>query len=126
MLKKILAPISMGELYDKISILEIKSEKIKDVSKIENINNELRSLKELLGEKEIKEELFYDLKKANLELWEIEDKIRICEKNKDFGEQFIELARSVYIKNDKRFEIKNAINNKYNSLIKEEKFYEKY
>lgn len=123
---KILAPISIGELYDKISILEIKSEKISDTKKLENIKNELYFLNELLNEKATNEPLFLDLKEVNKKLWEIEDDIRLCEKENNFGEKFIELARSVYITNDKRFELKNEINSKYNSLIVEEKSYEKY
>jgi hypothetical protein len=123
---KILAPISIGELYDKISILEIKSEKIIDTVKLENIKQELVFLTQLLNEKVEREPLFSELKQVNLKLWEIEDEIRICEKKKDFGQNFIELARSVYITNDQRFKIKNKINLKYNSLIVEEKSYEKY
>jgi hypothetical protein len=123
---KVLAPISIGELYDKISILEIKSEKISDVKKLENINNELYFLRELLNEDATSELLFLELKEVNKTLWEIEDDIRLCEKVGDFGEKFIGLARNVYITNDKRFEIKNKINAKYSSLIVEEKSYAKY
>jgi hypothetical protein len=123
---KILAPISIGELYDKISILEIKSEKISDPVKLENINNELFFLRELLNEDASSEPLYKDLKEVNLKLWDIEDEIRLYEKNSDFSSKFIELARNVYITNDRRFEIKNFINSKYKSLIVEEKSYQKY
>lgn len=123
---KIIAPISVGELQDKISILEIKIEKITDQTKLQNVRIELDLLKELRAQNEIAQELFSELKQVNGELWDIEDEIRIYEKNKDFGQKFIDLARSVYVKNDRRFEIKNKINTNHNSVIVEEKSYEKY
>lgn len=120
---KILVPISLGELYDKISILEIKHEKIKEPSKLKNIGIELSSLKKASQKHRAERKLASRLKKINLELWEIEEKIRICEKNKDFGKEFVKLARNVYRKNDERYKIKNNINEKHGSLIREEKFY---
>jgi hypothetical protein len=123
---KILAPISIGELYDKVSILEIKLKKIKDLAKLEHIKSELVSLNQHINKEIFEEALFSELKQVNLKLWEIEDEIRIYEKNKNFGKKFVELARSVYVTNDQRFELKNRINSKFNSFIVEEKSYEKY
>lgn len=123
---KILAPISVGELYDKISTLEIKSEKITDVVKLGHINSELAFLKGIFTRQKMDHSLFFDLKEVNKKLWQIEDEIRVYEREKDFGENFIDLARSVYHYNDKRFSIKNEINKKYNSTIFEEKSYEQY
>lgn len=123
-------PISLGELFDKVSILEIKSEKISEKTKLSHIKKELESLKKIVSKLKLDENkikpLYEKLKLTNSELWVIEDEIRILEKNNDFGENFVELARSVYITNDKRFEIKNLINNKFNSSYFEEKSYEKY
>ena len=126
--KKIInAPISIGELVDKITILEIKKNKLQD-SKLENVLKELSFLRELIEKHkiDITEDLFSQLKEINLSLWEIEDLIRIKEKNKEFDNTFIELARSVYFKNDKRAEIKKNINQLSNSEITEEKFYSDY
>ena len=125
---KILAEISAGELIDKITILEIKKEKIKNKEKIENVNRELISLNESL-KKYIPNNnkilsLKNELKKINLKLWEIEDGKRAAEKNKKFDEKFIELARNVYKFNDERAKIKLAINNALGSNIKEVKSYE--
>ena len=104
--KKILSEISASELLDKISILEIKLEKIKDKADQEEINKEYKILKEVQNSSlEVTEKLktlFKEIKEVNLNLWNIEDKLRICEKNKDFGQTFIELARGVYLNNDKR------------------------
>ena len=101
-------PVSLGELLDKISILEIKNKKITNESKLVNIKKELSGLKNVLKELDINmseaNDLFEDLYKINLSLWEIEDSIRLLEKNEDFGKDFVKLARSVYITNDKRFE----------------------
>lgn len=123
-------PISLGELLDKISILEIKKQKIVDKTKNENISKELKSLKSKFNKLNISsnevEKLYDELKKVNLKLWNIEDEIRILEKNKIFNKKFIDLARSVYITNDKRFEIKNSINSLLESSYVEEKSYEKY
>jgi hypothetical protein len=127
---KVNIPISLGELLDKISILEIKNKKILDESKILNIKKELNDLKKVLDEFNINlsetNSLYNKLYKINLTLWEIEDSIRVLEKNEDFGEKFIELARAVYITNDQRFEVKNDINKLFNSEYVEEKSYEDY
>ena len=126
--KKIInAPISIGELVDKITILEIKKNKLQN-SKLENVLKELSFLRKLMEKNqiEITDDLFTQLKEINLTLWNIEDQIRIKEKNKEFDNIFIELARSVYFKNDKRAEIKKSINQLYNSEITEEKFYIDY
>ena len=126
--KKIInAPISIGELVDKITILEIKKNKLQN-SKLENVLKELSFLRELIEKNkiEITDNLFSQLKEINLSLWNIEDQIRIKEKNKEFDNTFIELARSVYFKNDKRAEIKKSINRLSNSEITEEKLYSEY
>jgi len=128
--KKILSEISAGELFDKISILEIKLEKIKDKADQEEINKEYKILKEVQNSSlEVTEKLktlFKEIKEVNLNLWNIEDKLRICEKNKDFGQTFIELARGVYLNNDKRSKIKLEINNILDSNIREIKQYANY
>jgi len=128
--KKILSEISAGELLDKISILEIKLEKIKDKADQEEINKEYKILKEVQNSSlEVTEKLktlFKEIKEVNLNLWNIEDKLRICEKNKDFGQTFIELARGVYLNNDKRSKIKLEINNILDSNIREIKQYANY
>ena len=128
--KKILSEISPGEILDKISILEIKLTKIKDKKNLIEINKEYESLKQTMISnikltKELKN-LINDIKKINLELWNIEDKLRICEKNKDFGKNFIELARNVYLNNDKRSKIKSEINKILASNIREIKQYVNY
>ena len=127
---KILSEISIGELLDKISILEIKMEKIKDSAKREEVKKEYDILKKIQSNSieitgELKK-LFDSLKKVNSIMWDIEDKVRICEKNKDFGEKFIELARGVYFNNDKRSRIKLEINKKLNSNLVEVKEYVDY
>ena len=128
--KKILAEISAGELLDKISILEIKLEKIKDKNSQEEIKKEYKILKEIQNssikyEDRIKN-LINSIKEVNIKLWDAEDKLRICEKNKDFGKSFIELAREIYFNNDKRSKIKSEINKILGSNIKEVKQYVKY
>ena len=125
---KILAEISAGELIDKITILEIKKEKISNKEKLVEVNKELISLNETL-KKSINDEskilsFKNDLKNINLKLWDIEDGKRLAEKNSQFDEKFIELARSVYKFNDERAKIKLAINNALGSNIKEVKSYE--
>ena len=127
---KIFAEISVGELLDKISILEIKQKNIKDEQKIKIISKELESLnctlkKDVHINDEIKS-LYEDLKKINIKLWNIEDGKRDCEKNGDFGEKFIQLARSVYIENDQRARIKNKINKISGSNISEVKSYDEF
>ena len=128
--KKILSEISAGELLDKISILEIKLEKIKDKADQEEINKEYKNLKEVQNSSlEVTgklKTLFKEIKEVNLNLWNIEDKLRICEKNKNFGQTFIELARGVYLNNDKRSKIKLEINNILDSNIREIKQYANY
>ena len=126
--KKIInAPISIGELVDKITILEIKKNKLQN-SKLENVLKELSFLRKLIAKHqiEITDNLFTQLKEINLKLWNIEEQIRIKEKNKEFDNIFIELARSVYFTNDKRSEIKKRINRLSNSEITEEKSYAEY
>ena len=125
---KILAEISAGELIDKITILEIKKEKISNKEKLIEVNKELISLNETL-KKSINDEskiinFKNDLKNINLKLWDIEDGKRLAEKNNKFDERFIELSRSVYKFNDERAKIKLAINNALGSNIKEVKSYE--
>ena len=125
---KILAEISAGELIDKITILEIKKEKISNKEKLVEVNKELVSLNETL-KKSINDEskilsFKNDLKNINLKLWDIEDGKRLAEKNSQFNEKFIELARNVYKFNDERAKIKLAINNALGSNIKEVKSYE--
>jgi len=127
---KILTEVSAGELLDKISILEIKIEKIKNPELKKQAKKEF----EILGankEKSIKmtpdiEKLYLKLKETNLKLWKIEDEIRVCEKNSDFKENFVKLARSVYFNNDTRSSLKLAINQKLGSNIIEVKEYTKY
>jgi|TARA_B110000495_G_C22812444_1_gene474263 hypothetical protein len=127
-LDKILAEVSAGELIDKITILEIKKEKIKNQDKLKEIIKELSSLSstmiELIPDISKVEKLKHNLKEINLKLWDIEDGKRSAEKNKDFGEKFINLARNVYKFNDERAKIKLSINNILGSNIKEVKSYE--
>ena len=128
--KKILSEISPGELLDKISILEIKIEKVKDKNSLEEIKKEHKILKEIQTSSvditgKIKD-LFQSVKNVNIKLWNIEDKLRICEKNKDFDKNFIELARSVYFANDERAELKSKINKILKSNIREIKQYDNY
>ena len=126
-LSTILAPISIGELIDKITILEIKQIYMTGI-KLKNINKEMKLLKNILQDKnlEINIDLIKNLKKINKNLWDIEDNIRIKESNQEFDKEFIQLARSVYKENDKRAAIKKEINQKYNSELIEEKSYENY
>jgi len=123
----ILAPVSLGELIDKITILEIKKEKI-DSSKLNNVLKELNYLNIVLKDINVNvdQSLIKKLKKINRVLWDIEDEIRNKEFLKKFDESFIKLARLVYLENDKRSSIKHEINSKYNSSIIEVKSYKKY
>ena len=129
-MSKILTEISAGELLDKLSILEIKLNKIKnpallqEIKKDYNIINEAKN-KNINSSNKINV-LYTDLKKINEQLWEIEDKIRLCEKNSDFKDKFIQLARDVYLKNDKRSKIKLEINKILGSNIQEVKQYTQY
>ena len=129
-MNKIIVEVSIGELLDKISILEIKQEKIKDPEKLKFIKNEYSVLKDQL-EKNIKSNdklnnLFQSLKEINAKLWVIEDNKRKCEKDKDFGDEFIKLSRDVHFLNDDRAKIKLEINNHTGSVIKEVKEYTNY
>ena len=128
--KKILSEISAGELLDKISILEIKLKKVKGINRQKQIKKEYKILKEVQNSSiEVTEKLktlFKKIKEVNQNLWDIEDKLRFCEKNKDFGKNFIELARGVYFNNDKRSKIKSEINKILMSNIKEVKEYVQY
>ena len=129
-MNKILVEVSVGELLDKISILEIKKEKIKDNSKLKFIDDEYNVLKEQL-DKNVKsdekiEKLFKSLKEINAKLWVIEDDKRYCEKNSDFGDKFINLSRNVHFLNDDRAKIKLEINKQTKSKIKEIKVYTEY
>ena len=127
---KINIPASIGELFDKITILEIKKSKIKDDNKLIFINKELDLLKKVVRSKKINTRslgpLIKKLKNVNLKLWNVEDKLRKFEKNKQFKKAFISYARKVYYTNDKRAILKNEINLKTNSIISEVKSYEKY
>ena len=129
-MNKILVEVSVGELLDKISILEIKKEKIKDKKNLKFINDEYKILKDELDQNiksdEKLEKLFQSLKEINSKLWIIEDDKRLCEKNSDFGEKFIKLSRDVHFLNDVRAKIKLEINNHTGSKIKEIKEYTNY
>ena len=129
-MNKILVEVSVGELLDKISILEIKKEKIKDPEKLKFINDEYEILKSEF-DKNVKSDdrltkLFEVLKEINSRLWVIEDDKRLCEKNSDFGEKFIKLSRDVHLLNDNRAKLKLEINNYTGSKIREIKEYTKY
>ncbi|MDA9862263.1 DUF6165 family protein [Candidatus Pelagibacter sp.] len=129
-MNKILVEVSVGELLDKISILEIKQEKIKDPEKLKFINDEHSILKDQLDNNVKSDEklntLFQSLKDINAKLWVIEDDKRLCEKNSDFAENFIKLSRDVHFLNDDRAKIKLEMNNHTGSKIKEIKEYTKY
>ena len=129
-MNKIIVEVSIGELLDKISILEIKQGKIKDPEKLKFINNEHSNLKDQL-EKNVKSDdklniLYQSLKEINAKLWVIEDDKRQCEKEKNFGEKFVKLSRDVHFLNDDRAKIKLEINNHTGSTIKEIKEYTNY
>ena len=129
-MRKILTEISVGELLDKLSILEIKLNKIKNPSFLQEIKKEYLALNEtknknIIFSKEI-EILYKDLKETNEKLWKIEDEIRLCEKNSDFKDKFIQLSRGVYFANDKRSKTKSEINKILGSNIKEVKQYTQY
>jgi MoaA/NifB/PqqE/SkfB family radical SAM enzyme len=129
-MNKIVVEVSVGELLDKISILEIKKEKIKDPEKLRFINNEHDVLKDQflknVKSDEKLDSLFKFLKEINNKLWVIEDDKRLCEKNSDFGDEFIKLSRDVHFLNDERAKIKLEINNHTGSKIKEIKEYTSY
>jgi len=127
---KINVPASVGELFDKITILEIKKKKIKDKEKLKHVNAELNLLNKVVTKKKINKrkilKLINALKSINLKLWNVEDKLRKLEKEKSFKSLFIQKARSVYILNDKRSVMKNNINIETKSNVNEVKSYEKY
>ena len=129
-MNKILVEVSVGELLDKISILEIKQEKIQDPEKLKFINDEYDILKDQLNKNVKSDEkldnLFQSLKEINAKLWVIEDNKRLCEKNSDYGDKFIKLSRNVHFLNDDRAKIKLNINNHTGSKIKEIKEYTNY
>lgn len=123
---KIKANISIGELVDKITILEIKSLKIENKEKLKNVNHELKILNQILSKLDISEDILKtknELYKINLEMWEIEDKIRVFEKENKFDNEFIELARNVYKTNDNRSRVKKKLNVLLSSDLVEEKEY---
>lgn len=115
-------PVSVGEVIDKITILQIKQEKITNPAKQKNVTKELDQLLLRVDVTEISQ--FDELKNVNKELWDVEDEIRVCERNQDFGDEFIQLARSVYFFNDRRAELKKQINLMTGSELIEEKSYE--
>ena len=126
----ILIPVSWGELFDKITILQIKAERISDPAQNKNVQKELAELQKVLKRAaplsvEL-QNLMDELRQVNIQLWEIEDDIRNCERQRSFNEQFISLARAVYHSNDKRSDIKKKINVLLGSEIIEEKSYESY
>lgn len=126
---KITTPISVGELLDKISILKIKQDKITNQDKLKDITHELDELLRIansLEDQEAVSEYISRLHEVNSDLWEVEDNIRIKEKQGKFDDEFIQLARKVYITNDERFDVKNEVNSAFNSDIVEQKSYEEY
>jgi hypothetical protein len=129
-MNEILIPISPGELLDKITILQIKSERIDDAAKVANVNTELGMLEKVWSEAVEDDEriraLTAELKSVNEALWQIEDDVRDEERNKRFGDRFIELARAVYVTNDERANAKKQVNLHLNSSIVEEKSYQDY
>ena len=118
----LLVPVSLGELIDKITILEIKTEKITKLEALRNIEKELEALRRV-SRPDIEHHLVKELKRVNEDIWNFEDEIRMCERDQDFGEMFVGVTRSVHLLNEKRADIKRNINNRYNSDIKEEKSY---
>ena len=127
---KIEIPISCGELVDKLTILQIKKIKIEEKNKLEQVNKEfeylMKTYSDILKKFPNLNEMYDRLYQINLKLWEIEDKVRLFEKNDKFDQSFIDLARNVYQTNDMRFTIKNEINEYLNSDVKEQKSYEQY
>ncbi len=116
-------PVSIGELYDKYTILQIKKEKINSIDKLAYITTELNYLQPLIDSFNLESEIIEQIKNVNKRLWEIEDNIRIKETKQEFDEEFINLARLVYKTNDERYFIKTMVNNKFNSEIQEIKSY---
>lgn len=119
--------VSIGEIVDKLSILQIKTEFIRDEEKLNNVKKEYDYLYDIVfNEMKIEQSDFFDMVSINQELWKIEDDIRDKERAKEFDDEFIRLARAVYVTNDKRAEVKKVINIKYGSLFVEEKSYQQY
>lgn len=125
---KMTVPVSIGELVDKMVILQIKKERIKDPIKVKNVTHELVELETIYNQSKVNVAPQYlkRLKEINESLWDIEDKIRDKEREQEFDNRFIELARAVYITNDQRFEVKNTINKEFGSDLVEEKSYKPY
>ncbi|MEN1729154.1 MAG: DUF6165 family protein [Pseudomonadota bacterium] len=127
---KLMTPVSPGELLDKLTILDIKSERIEDADKVANVRHEQTLLEAVWEDTQLDspeiQALRAELKRINEALWEIEDDIRLCENAGDFGERFIELARAVYVTNDQRAAVKKKINLALGSAIVEEKSYQDY
>jgi len=119
-------PVSIGELCDKYTILQIKAERITDVEKLVKVNVELELLRPFVEQFDVSQELLANLKIINESLWDIEDRIRKKESLKQFDNEFIEIARTVYVTNDARFVAKSAVNERYNSNICEVKSYAEY
>jgi hypothetical protein len=126
MSKLVYAPVSVGELFDKYTILQIKELKITDQLKLESVIKEIEFLKPFIDEHKVDFEIVSELSQANLLLWNIEDRIREKERYKEFDDEFIQLARNIYITNDKRSQTKNKINALLNSSLTDIKSYEKY
>lgn len=126
----VMVKVAPGELLDKITILQIKEERVKDEAKLTNIRHELAELQNVqtseVPQSDELSRLFAELKAVNMRLWDIEDDIRDCERNKDFGPKFVELARSVYFQNDQRAKLKRQVNELLGSEIVEEKSYQAY
>jgi len=125
-MNEILVPISLGELYDRITILKIKEKKIKEKEKLVNITKELTLLQKIADAHVIDSKYYFELYNVNNTLWTVEDSLREKERKKEYDDEFIQLARKVYFTNDKRSDIKRQINLKYNSTIVEEKSYKQY
>jgi hypothetical protein len=119
-------PVSLGEVLDKISILRIKSERIKDAGKLAHVRHELARLTAVLGDASQYETFLKDLYEHNTVIWDVEDQLRLKERKGEFDAAFAQLARKAYLTNDKRFEVKAAANNLFNSAIREQKSYEQY
>ena len=125
-MNEILVPISLGELYDRITILKIKEKKIKEKEKLVNITKELTLLQKIADAHVIDSKYYFELYNVNNTLWTVEDSLIEKERKKEYDDEFIQLARKVYFTNDKRSDIKRQINLKYNSTIVEEKSYKQY
>lgn len=121
-----LIEVSVGEVLDKLSILSIKLNKITDTDKLRNVAREMSAISKHVPSEMLEDPLYQKLCGVNMRLWELEDEIRVCEKHGDFHNNFIRIARAVYLRNDERAAIKKEINIKYNSDLVEEKSYQEY